>query len=200
MADPAGVGAVRTCGTMRHHDGLIILPLPRLSSTVAADLVLAIRGAIRAARVSSPKATRSSLKSEHSGATTIRGMPRSAERYRRSFAARSPSAPGMEVFPGLEEDYIKNGRSHANLAGTGPELCGREEARLERNLAVIHRPGGFGGRHGVAGHRRRAVAVRLVKKLHPAAGLSRTRRISVENRSLSSPSLRHLRVCSLPET
>ena len=27
-----------------------------------------------------------------------------------------------------------------------------------------------------------------------------TSRISVENRSLSSPSLRHLRVCSLPET
>ena len=54
----------------------------------------------------------------------IEGMPRSAERYRRRFAARSPSAPGMEVFPGLEEGYIKNGRSHANLAGTGPVVCG----------------------------------------------------------------------------
>ena len=170
MEDPTGVGAVRTCGTMRHHDGVIILPLPRLSSTVTAGWMLAIGGTIRAARVSAPMAVRLSLHSERAGAITIEGMPRSAERYRRSFAARSPSAPGMEVFPGLEEDYRKNGRSHANLAGTGPELCGREEARLERNLAVIHRRGGFGGRHGVAVHRRRAVAVRLVEKLDPAAG------------------------------
>ena len=80
VEDPAGVGAVRTCGTMRHHDGLIILPLPRLSSTVAADSVLAIRGAIRAARVSSPKEMRSSLKSECSGTITIEGMPRSTQR------------------------------------------------------------------------------------------------------------------------
>ena len=43
---------------------------------------------------------------------------------RRRFAARSPSAPGMEAFPGLEEGYIKKGRSHANLAGTGPGVCG----------------------------------------------------------------------------
>ena len=170
MEDPAGVGAVRTCGTMRHHDGVIILPLPRLSSTVTAGWMLAIGGTIRAARVPAQMALKLSFNSERAGATTIRGMPRSAERYRRCFAARSHSVPGMEVFPGLEEDYIKNGRSHANLAGTGPELCGREEARLERNLAVIHRPGGFGGRHGVAGHRWCAVTVRLVEKLHPAAG------------------------------
>ena len=75
VEDPAGVGTARTCGTMSHHDGLIILPLPRLSSTVSPDSVLAIRGAIRAARVSSPKAMRSSLKSECSGTITIEGMP-----------------------------------------------------------------------------------------------------------------------------
>ena len=116
-----------SCGTMRHHDGVIILPLPRLSSTVTAGWVLAIGGTIRAARVPAQMALRLSFNSERAGAITIRGMPRSAERYRRSFAARSPSAPGMEVFPGLEEDYIKNGRSHANLAGTGPGVCGRRK-------------------------------------------------------------------------
>ena len=79
MEDPEGVGAVRTCGTMRHHDGVIILPLPRLSSTVSPDSVLAIRGAIRAARVSSPKAKRSSLKSECSETITIEGMLRSTQ-------------------------------------------------------------------------------------------------------------------------
>ena len=88
---PGGVGAVRTCGTMRHHDGLIILPLPRLSSAVAADLKLAIRGEIRAARVSFPKAMRSLLKSECSGTITVEGMPRSAQRRRRRFAACPPS-------------------------------------------------------------------------------------------------------------
>ena len=124
---PRGVGAVRTRGTMRHHDGLIILPLPRLSSTVTAGWVLAIGGTIRAARMPAQMALRLSFNSERAGAITIRGMPRSAKRYRRSFAARSPSAPGMEVFPGLEEDYIKNGRSHANLAGTGPGVCGRRK-------------------------------------------------------------------------
>ena len=124
MEDPTGVGTARTRGTMSHHDELIILLLPRLSSTVTAGWVLAIGGTIRAARVPAQMALRLSFNSEWAGEITIGGMPRSAERYRRSFAACSPTAPGMEGFPGLEEGYIKNGRSHANLAGTGHGVCG----------------------------------------------------------------------------
>ena len=124
VEDPGGVGAVRTCGTMSHHDGIIILPLSRLSFIVAAAVVVAMRGEIRAEKVPAPMVLRLSLNSERAGEITIEGMPRSAERYRRIFAARSPSTPGMEVFPGLEEGCIKKGRSHANLAGTGPEVCG----------------------------------------------------------------------------
>ena len=45
-----------------------------------------------------------------------------------------------------------------------------KETLLERNFAVIHRRDGFGGRHGLAVHRRRAVAVRLVQELESAAG------------------------------
>ena len=70
-----------------HRDALAGL-LPEIRA-IAADLaahyvtgspVLAIRGAIRAARVSSPKAMRSSLKSECSETIRIEGMPRSTQR------------------------------------------------------------------------------------------------------------------------
>ena len=162
MEDPAGVDAVRTCGTMRHHDEIIILPLPRLSSTVAADLVLAIRGIIRAAKVPAQMALRLSFNSERAGTITIGGMPRSAERYRRSFAARSPSAPAMEVFPGLEEGYMKKGRSLANLAGTGPGLYGG--GNPPRRGSRCHPPSGR-FRHSSPGHRFRSA--------YPRTGLCR---------------------------
>ena len=71
-------------------------------------------------------------------------------------------APFRPASPRTERVLQKKGPAPCHLAGTGPELCGREEARLERNFAVIHRRGGLGGRHGLAVHRRRAVAVRLV--------------------------------------
>ena len=56
------------------------------------------------------------------------------------------------------------------LGGNRPWGMREKKTSLEGDLAVIHRRGGFGGRRGVAVHRRRAVAVRLVEKLDPAAG------------------------------
>ena len=45
--------------------------------------------------------------------------------------ARSPRALGSEMLFGAGSSGTpkKKGRPHANLAGTGPELCGWEEAR-----------------------------------------------------------------------
>ena len=71
MKDPEGVGTVRPCDTMSHHDGVIILPLPRLSSTVTAGWVLAIGGTIRAARVPAKMALRLSFNLERAGEITI---------------------------------------------------------------------------------------------------------------------------------
>ena len=76
----------------------------------------------------------------------------------------------MEAFPGLEEGYIKKGRSHANLAGTGLGVCGGGETLLEGDLAVIDHRGGFGDRNGMAIRCRGTVTVRLVQELYPAAG------------------------------
>ena len=143
MEDPAGVGAVRTCDTMRHHDGIINLPLRHLSFIVAADLVLAIRGAIRAARVSAPMVMRSSIKSECAGTITFEGMPRSAQRCRRRFAARSPRAAGTNgpVLVGLVG--IVPAQTHLGLAmekdddlTIGPPLPAPVEG--SKGIAVAH--------------------------------------------------------------
>ena len=53
--------------------GLFILPLSRLSFIVAAAVVVAIRGVIRAEKVPAPMALRLSLNSERAGKITIEG-------------------------------------------------------------------------------------------------------------------------------
>ncbi len=77
--------------------------------------------------------------------------------------------------------------------------------RLERNLEVVRLRRRVGRGHGRAGDglRRRlrgAVAVRPVRLVQNWMRLPGTSRISVENRSLSSPSRFQRRVWSLPAT
>ena len=72
---------MRTCGTMRHHDGLIILPLPRLSSAVAADLVACNKGGDPGRKGFFSEGNEVVIKiGACSGTITIEGMPRSTQR------------------------------------------------------------------------------------------------------------------------
>ena len=83
---------------MSHHDGLIILPLSRLSFIVAAAVVVAIRGAIRAEKVQAQMALRLSFNSERAGEITIGGMPRFAERRPYGTPVVSYTVHGSTVF------------------------------------------------------------------------------------------------------
>ena len=50
-------------------------------------------------------------------------------RAEREASSRRAVRMGAFVAPGPDAPAKKKGQSHANLAGTGPELCGREKAR-----------------------------------------------------------------------
>ena len=120
MEDPAGVGAVRTCDTMRHHDGVIILPLAPLSCPVAAGLVLAIRGAIRITRVSEQMILRLSFNSESAEAITIGGSAAFRIAIQKKICGVfAPRYRYGGFFLDSKRAAQKNGRSHTNLAGTG---------------------------------------------------------------------------------
>ena len=88
----------------------------------------------------------------------------------------------------LDTGLQKKGPAPCQWWGLAVKLCGREEARLERNFAVIHPS----RRLPKARHRRSspacAVAVRLIEKLDSHPGPIIGEPVAVP------PSLRHLRV------
>ena len=92
---------------------------------------------------------------------------------------------GKDAKATLDKDRPEDERQGSEGDGIRPEIVG---------APVRGRRGDLGGPGLTV---RRAVAVRLVVELDPVAG---TTMISVEKRSLSSPSLRQRRVCILPST
>ena len=122
MEDPAGVGAVRTCGTMRDHDGMFIISPTLRSAGVEACTAVAIRGAIRAVRGLEPTATRSLLKSPSMGTMTIKGMPNSLQRRLRRCTARAPAVLLSLGFASLKRAMRLQSGARSGPQG-GRNLC-----------------------------------------------------------------------------